>query len=222
LIGFGRSDKPADGDAYTYARHATWLADLIFNTLDLHEITLFCQDWGGLLGLRLVGESPERFAAVVASNTFLPTGDRPLGEAFEAWRAFAQRVEEFPVSFILQGASHRELNAEELKAYDAPFPDESYKAGARRFPALVPDSPEDPGAVDNRKAWAGLAAFERPFICAFGDSDPVTKGADHVLEKLIAGAAGQPHETLVDTAHFCQEDSPQRIAEIILAASGRG
>lgn len=169
LIGFGRSDKPVDRDTYTYARHATWLADLIFNRLDLTDITMFGQDWGGLLGLRLVGQNPERFAAVVASNTFLPNGEHPLGEAFEAWRSFAERVEEFPVSFILQGASQRELSAEELRAYDAPFPDERYKAGARRFPALVPAVPDDPGAIDNRAAWVGLATFDRPFICAFGD-----------------------------------------------------
>lgn len=221
LIGFGRSDKPTALQDYTYARHAGWVRDLLLRALDLHDVLLFGQDWGGLIGLRLVGQEPARFSGVVASNTFLPTGERPLGKAFEAWRSYAQSVDVFPVANILQGATTRELSPAELAAYDAPFPDESHKAGARAFPGLVPDRPDDPGAVDNRAAWEGLRAFAGPFVCAFGDSDPITAGADRVLKKLVAGAQDQPHETLADTAHFCQEDAGPRLAEILLETHAR-
>lgn len=221
LIGFGRSDKPVDREDYTYARHVGWVRDLLFGTLDLRRVVLFGQDWGGLVGLRLVGLEPDRFAAVVASNTFLPTGERPLGAAFEAWRSYSQTVDVFPVANILQGATTRELSPGELAGYEAPFPDESFKAGARQFPALVPDRPDDPGGVDNRVAWEGLRAFDGPFVCAFGDSDPITRGADRVLIAEVAGADGQPHETLQDTAHFSQEDAAPRLAEIILETRRR-
>lgn len=221
LIGFGRSDKPTALEDYTYARHVGWVRDLLFGTLDLRDAVLFGQDWGGLVGLRLVGLEPDRFSAVVASNTFLPTGERPLGEAFEAWRSYSQSVDVFPVANILQGATTRELSPGELAAYDAPFPDESYKAGARRFPALVPDHPDDPGGVDNRAAWEGLRTFPGPFVCAFGDADPITRGADRVLIAKIAGADGQPHETLRSTAHFSQEDAGPRLAEIVVETHGR-
>lgn len=221
LIGFGRSDKPTALEDYTYARHAGWIEELLFRKLELRDVVLFGQDWGGLIGLRLVGQQPERFSAVVASNTFLPTGERSLGKAFEAWRSYSQSVDVFPVANILQGATVRELSAEELAAYDAPFPDESFKAGARRFPALVPDRPDDPGAIDNRAAWEGLRSFGGPFVCAFGDSDPITRGADRVLIAQVAGAAGQPHETLGSTAHFCQEDAGPRLAEIIAETRAR-
>lgn len=214
LIGFGRSDKPARQSDYTYARHTQWLASTIAQ-LQLTGITLFCQDWGGLLGLRLVGQQPERYARVVAANTFLPTGDEPIGEAFEQWRAFSQSVPEFPVGRILDRATVRDLSEEEIAAYDAPFPDESYKAGARKFPMLVPTTPDDPAAQANRDAWKGLARFDRPFLTAFGDSDPITRGADRILQQRIAGAAGQPHVIVEQAGHFLQEDQGPRLAQII-------
>ena len=207
LIGFGRSDKPAAVEDYTYARHTEWLRTLLFDVLDLRDITLVCQDWGGLLGLRLVGMTPDRFARVSAANTYLPAGDRSPGEAFLAWREYALRTLDLPVGRIVDGATVRPLPPEVVAAYDAPFPDASYKAGARAFPALVPVDSDDPGAVDNREAWIGLSAFERPFLTCFGDSDPITRGADRVLQKLIPGAAGQPHVTLRDAGHFLQEDA---------------
>jgi haloalkane dehalogenase len=221
LIGFGRSDKPAAREDYSYARHMEWLTELLVEQLDLREAILFGQDWGGLLGLRLVAEHPERFAGVVAANTMLPTGDHDPGDGFRAWREFSQSVPEFPVGRILDGASKRELSQEELGAYDAPFPDESFKSGARQFPLLVPISPDDPAAPANRAAWEVLKAFEKPFVCAFGDSDPVTKGGDAVLIKEIPGAAGQPHETIANAAHFIQEDAGPRLAEIVIALAGR-
>jgi len=219
LIGFGRSDKPAAREDYTYARHMAWLTDLVVAHLDLTGVVLFVQDWGGLLGLRLAAEPAVRFAALVASNTFLPTGERPLGPGFEAWRAFSQDVPEFPVGRIVDGGTGRALDPAEIAAYDAPFPDESYKSGARQFPLLVPDGPEDPAVPANRAAWEVLTRWEKPFVTAFGDSDPVTRGADAVLQSLIPGAAGQPHVTLEGAAHFSQEDAGPRLAEVVVAAA---
>ncbi len=219
LIGFGRSDKPAALEDYTYARHVEWLQSLVVDHLDLRGIVLVCQDWGGLLGLRLVAEHPERFAAVVASNTMLPTGDHDPGEAFRAWREFSRTAERFDIGRIIDRASTRELSPEEIAAYDAPFPDESFKAGARQFPSLVPITPDDPASAANRAAWEVLKSWDKPFVCAFGDSDPITGGADRVLRKLIPGAEGQPHVTLEGVAHFSQEDGGEQLAEVVLAIS---
>ena len=219
LIGFGRSDKPVERSAYTYQQHVDWLRDLVVDTLDLKDAVLFCQDWGGLLGLRLVAEHPERFAGVVASNTMLPTGDHDPGEAFRAWRDYSQTTEDFAVGRIVNGGCVRELSPDEVAGYDAPFPDDSYKAGARQFPALVPAVPDDPASAANRAAWESLQRWDRPFLCAFGDSDPITGAAAPVLRKLIPGTAGQPHETLEHTGHFCQEDAGERIAQIVIAGA---
>ncbi len=215
LVGFGRSDKPAARDDYTYARHIEWLRAALFDRLDLTGLTLVCQDWGGLLGLRLVGEHAHRFARVVAANTFLPTGDRPLGAAFEAWRDYSQQVAEFPVGMIVKRGCVSDIGADAIAAYDAPFPDERYKAGARQFPTLVPASPSDPAASANKSAWAALVAFDKPFLTAFSDSDPITRGADAVLQKLIAGAKGPAHVTIAAGGHFLQEDQGPRLAEVV-------
>ncbi len=190
LVGFGRSDKPSERSDYTFARHVEWMRQLLFDRLDLSGVTLVGQDWGGLIGLRLVGEHPERFARVVAANTFLPTGDTNPGEAFFAWQRFSQEVEEFPTGGIVRGGCAKPLGPGVEAAYDAPFPDETYKAGARQFPMLVPSRPDDPAHDANVAAWVGLAAFDRPFLCAFSDSDPITKGADRHLKENIPGAAG--------------------------------
>ena len=215
LIGFGRSDKPDAQEDYTYARHVEWLSDLLVRALDLRDTVLFCQDWGGLLGLRILAEHPDRFAAAVASNTMLPTGDHDPGDAFRAWREFSRTSESFEIGRLINGGSVRTLSAQEIAAYDAPFPDERYMAGARRFPSLVPITPDDPAAAANRRAWEVLKTWRRPLVCAFGDSDPITRGGEKVLEKLIPGAAGQPHTTLAGTGHFCQEDSPAALAEMV-------
>jgi haloalkane dehalogenase len=215
LVGFGRSDKPTERSDYTFARHVEWMRDLLFDRLDLRAVTLVGQDWGGLIGLRLVGEHPDRFARVVAANTFLPTGDTDPGEAFFAWQRFSQEVEEFPTGVIVKGGCMRPISDEVLAAYDAPFPDESYKAGARAFPMLVPSRPDDPAHDANVAAWVGLAAFDRPFLCAFSDSDPITKGADGNLKERIAGAHGQPHTTIVGGGHFLQEDCGEELARVV-------
>jgi haloalkane dehalogenase len=216
LVGFGRSDKPAVRTDYTYARHVAWLGAHVVDALDLRDITLVCQDWGGLLGLRLVAAHPERFAGVVAANTFLPTGDRNPGDAFLAWQKFSQEAPELPVGAIVNGGCTTALTEGVIAAYDAPFPDESYKEGARQFPALVPTSPEDPEAPANRDAWTALKELTVPFVCAFSDQDPITKGADRVLRELVPGAQGQPHTTIEGGGHFLQEDRGPELAQVVI------
>jgi haloalkane dehalogenase len=184
--------------------------------LDLRHITLFCQDWGGLLGLRLVAEMGDRFARVVAANTFLPTGDRPAGEGFLRWQTFSQTVEDFAVGQIISFGSTSDLSPEVIAAYDAPFPDDTFKAGARQFPMLVPTSPDDPAAEANRTAWRALESWKKPFLTAFSDRDPVTKGGDLALRDRIPGTAGQPHTTTTGAGHFLQEDAGPDLAHVII------
>jgi haloalkane dehalogenase len=188
----------------------------VVDELDLRDITLVCQDWGGLLGLRLVAAHPDRFARVVAANTFLPTGDRPPGDAFLAWQAYSQQVPEMPIGRIVNGGCTTDLDPDVVAAYDAPFPDEAYKEGARQFPALVPTAPDDPESQANRDAWAVLEAFDRPVLCAFSDGDPITRGADRVLRARIPGAEGQPHTTIEGGGHFLQEDRGPELARVVV------
>jgi haloalkane dehalogenase len=216
LIGFGRSDKPTARDAYTYARHVEWMRAALFDALDLRGITLVCQDWGGLIGLRLVGEHPDRFARVVTANTFLPTGDRPLGDAFQYWRRFSQEVEDFDVGVIVGMGSTSEFTPEVAAAYNAPFPDDAFKAGARQFPTLVPSTPDDPASDANRKAWETLRAFDKPFLTAFSDKDPITRGADAAFRREVPGCAGQPHTTIEGGGHFLQEDCGEQLAQVVV------
>ena len=212
LVGFGRSDKPSEQSDYTYERHVAWMSAWLLAN-DLKDITLFCQDWGGLIGLRLVAAFPERFARVIVANTFLPVGTG-MTDGFKAWLDFSQRVPEFPVGFILDSGSARTLSEAEKAAYDAPFPDESYKNGARRFPMLVPVTPEHGSVAENKAAWKVLEAFHKPFLTAFSDGDPVTKGGDIPFQQRVPGAKGQPHTTL-HGGHFLQEDSPDELAALI-------
>jgi haloalkane dehalogenase len=163
-----------------------------------------------------VGEHPDRFARVVAANTFLPTGDANPGDAFLAWQRFSQEVPEFPTGAIINGGCTTDLSPEVIAAYDAPFPDETFKEGARQFPLLVPTAPDDPAAPANRAAWETLAAFDRPFLCAFSDGDPITKGADRALLERIPGTAGQAHTTIVGGGHFLQEDRGPELAAVVV------
>jgi haloalkane dehalogenase len=215
LVGFGRSDKPALRTDYSYQRHVDWMLDFVRGR-DLRGVTLFAQDWGGLVGLRLVAEEPERFARVVAANTFLPTGDEAVGEAFLRWRRFSQEIPVFPTGGILQAATHEELPPEVVAAYDAPFPDESYKAGARQFPLLVPTGPGDPAAEPNRRAWAALERFERPFLTAFSDGDPITRGGERAFQARVPGARGRVHPTIRGAGHFLQEDRGEELARLVV------
>jgi haloalkane dehalogenase len=215
LIGFGRSDKPIERTDYTYARHVEWMRAALFDQLNLHDVTLVGQDWGGLIGLRLVAEHPDRFARVVTANTFLPTGDVPPGEAFSRWQRFSQTVEAFPVGFIVNTGCTSDLSDEVVAAYDAPFPDERFKAGARQFPMLVPTSADDPASGANRAAWDVLRTFTRPWLTAFSDHDPITRGGDRVFQREIPGCAGQPHTTIEGGGHFLQEDRGADLARVV-------
>ncbi|MFI5297407.1 MAG: haloalkane dehalogenase [Polyangiales bacterium] len=215
LIGFGRSDKPALQEHYTYQRHVDWLVALL-KGLDVQGVTLLCQDWGGLLGLRLVAEHGARFARVVAANTFLPTGDQTPPEAFFAWQRFSQSVPELPIGMIIGSACTKAPSPEVIAAYEAPFPDETFKAGARRFPMLVPTSPDDPAAPANRAAWKQLEQWNKPFLTAFSDGDPITRGADRVLQARVPGAAGRVHPTLVGGGHFLQEDVGEELGRVVV------
>ena len=213
LVGFGRSDKPTERADYTYARHVAWLAATI-EQLDLRQITLVCQDWGGLLGLRVVAQMPDRFTRIVVANTALPTGHQPMGDAFKAWRTFSQTVPDFRAGRIVYGGTETKLTDAEQAAYDAPFPSDEFKAGARQFPMLVPDHPEDPGGIDNTAAWKVLQSLSLPVLTVFGAQDKVMAGADKVFQKRLPGAEGQPHTVLEGAGHFLQEDVGPELARL--------
>jgi haloalkane dehalogenase len=215
LIGFGRSDKPDKRTDYTYQRHVDWMTSFI-EAIDLTHATLVGQDWGGLIGLRLAAEHPDRFAHIVAANTFLPTGDRPAGEAFLRWQQFSQNTPNFDAGWIVNSGCSTDLSDEIKAAYNAPFLDDTYKEGARQFPLLVPTSPDDPAAPANRKAWDVLNNWQKPFLCAFGDSDPVTKGGDKAFIAAVPGTKCQPHTTIVGGGHFIQEDRGEELAKVIV------
>ncbi len=216
LIGFGKSDKPTEMSDYSYQGHVDWVTAFI-ERLDLKNVTLFCQDWGGLIGLRIVAAQPERFSRIVAANTFLSTGGIPMPEAFLQWQQFAKDVPEFNVGKVIKKAVVTPLTEEIQAAYDAPFPDESYKAGARIFPALVPTSLEDPASAANLKAWEVLGQWKKPFLTLFSDKDPITRGGDRAFQSMVPGTKGLKHETIVDAGHFLQEDKGEIIAEKVVA-----
>lgn len=222
LVGFGKSDKPTEKSDYTYARHVAWMQEAIIDHLDLRDVTFFGQDWGGLVGLRLVADNPDRFARVVIGNTGLPTGQGAPSDAFLAWQKFSQESPVFPIGQILQGATNTELSDAEIGAYDAPFPDEAFKEGARIFPSLVPTSIDDPAVPANLAAWEVFKSWDKPFVCCFSDDDPVTAGGDKPFLKLVPGAQGQPHVTVEHAHHFFQEDGAPQLARIILDAIARG
>ncbi|ERP91489.1 haloalkane dehalogenase [Alcanivorax sp. P2S70] len=213
LIGFGKSDKPTRIDDYSYQSHMDWLLSLL-DRLALTRITLVCQDWGSLLGLRLAAENPDRFRAIVVGNGMLPTGDQTVPTAFQLWKNFAIYSPVFPVSRIIDAASFRKLGPDEKRAYEAPFPNRKYKAGARAFPKLVPVTPNDPATQANRAAWESLKQWRKPFLTTFSNGDPITRGGDKYMQEQIPGAKGQPHQTLTG-GHFLQEDSPVAFAQAV-------
>jgi haloalkane dehalogenase len=213
LIGFGKSDKPSERADYSYERHVAWLSHWLIQC-DLNDITLFCQDWGGLIGLRLVAAFPERFARLVISNTYLPTGES-IGTGFDGWRAFSQATPEFKTGRIVAGGCLRELTSAEVAAYDAPYPDESYQAGARQFPVLVPVTAEHASVAENKAAWAVLESFTKPVLTCFGERDKVLGHLDAEIQRRIPGARGQPH-CRIEASHFSQEDQPERLVDLIL------
>ena len=217
LVGFGRSDKPTEQGDYTYARHVEWMRQLLFDRLDLRDITFFGQDWGGLVGLRLVAADPDRFARVVIGNTGLPTGHGPASEAFLAWQKFSQEADDFPIGRIVTGGCTTELSPEVVAAYDAPFPDDSYKAGARIFPTLVPTSPDDPAQPPTTPPPGRCSSRSTGRSClAYSDRDPVTKGGDAPFRAKVPGAQGQPHTTIEGGGHFLQEDCGPELAQVVI------
>jgi haloalkane dehalogenase len=216
LVGFGRSDKPTDQADYTYARHVDWMRQALFDHLDLRDITFFGQDWGGLVGLRLVAADPDRYARVAVGNTGLPTGHGTPSEAFLNWQRFSQTTEQFPVGMIINGGTTTDLAPEVVAAYDAPFPVEEAKAGARIFPTLVPTSTDDPGGIDNQAAWMVFEAFDKPLLCCFSDADPITKGGEAPFLAKVPGAQGQAHTTIEGGGHFLQEDRGPELAAVLI------
>lgn len=228
LIGFGRSDKPAKRTDHSYPNHVDWMTQFV-TELDLKNVTLFCQDWGSLIGLRIVTGAPDRFARVVAGNAALPTGPGDDGlviggqwnqpdpnaelkfeEGFMPWLKYSQTVAKFDCGVILQVATVRELTGAELDAYRAPFPDDRYNAGPRVMPTLVRSQ-----MASNREAWKVLAAFDKPFLTTFSDRDPVTKGGEKAFQKRVPGAKGQPHTIIKRAGHFLQEDASEELATLI-------
>ena len=216
LVGFGRSDKPADRKDYTYQRHVDWMQALL-DKLDLRQLTLVCQDWRGLIGLRLVARNPARFSRVVVANTGLPTGDNTMSDAFLSWRKYSQEVPEFKVGEIIAMSNPKDpLSNDIIAAYDAPFPDETYKEGARIFPSLVPITPDDPASNANREAWKILSQFEKPFVTMFSDGDPITRGGEKIFQKLVPGAKDQLHIIIKGGGHFLQENRGQEFARAVV------
>lgn len=247
LVGFGRSDKPAAPADYTYARHVHWLAGFI-EALSLNDITLVCQDWGGLIGLRVLAASEERFARVVTANTGLPDAQglgpemaEPMralfatipalppaqmgaklqenehGAGFMYWIKYCAEYPDLVISDVVRLSAMGQMSDAAAHAYDAPFPSEAYKQGARRFPSLVPIFPDDPAVVDNRQAWSVLEQFDKPFLTAFSDRDPVTAGAHRRFQESVPGARNQQHVTIEGAGHFLQEDAPEAFADAIVA-----
>jgi len=215
LIGFGRSDKPSKRSDYTYQRHVDWMNSLL-EQIELKDITLVCQDWGGLIGLRLVADHRNNFTGIVAANTGLPTGDHDPGKAFKNWQKFSQETPEFNAGNIIKGGTTTELSSAVIAAYNAPYPEEKYKEGARQFPLLVPITPDDDASAKNRAAWKVLSQWKKPFLTAFSDSDPITAGGDKLLQKLIPGTKGQKHTTIINGGHFLQEDQGESLAEVVV------
>ncbi|MCH9707973.1 MAG: haloalkane dehalogenase [Actinomycetia bacterium] len=214
LIGFGRSDKPGRIDDYTYLRHVQWVTSW-FEALDLTDVTVVVQDWGSLIGLRIVAEQNARFARVVVANGFLPTADHPVPPAFRIWRAFAKYSPWLNAGRIVGVGTATKVSAAVRAGYDAPFPDKSYLAGARAFPQLVPTSPSDAAVPANRAAWEVLGRLDKPLLALFGAKDPILGAADQPLIEHVPGAAGQPHARL-HGGHFVQEDCGPELAERIL------
>jgi haloalkane dehalogenase len=216
LVGFGRSDKPTLDADYTYARHVEWMRSVLFDTLDLRGVTLVGQDWGGLIGLRLVAEHPDRFDRVCAANTGLPDGTRRLPDAWWRFRDFVVRTPDLPIGLLVSGGVAEPMPASVVAGYEAPFPDAAYKAGARAFPDLIPQSADNPATPDNQRAWQVLEGWTKPFLCAFSDRDPITAGGERELLRRIPGTQGQPHTVIEGGGHFLQEDRGEVLADLVV------
>ena len=216
LVGFGRSDKPARVEDHSYARHVEWMRSLAFDRLDLRAVTLVGQDWGGLIGLRLAAEHPDRFARLVAANTGLPTGDQPMPQVWWQFRRVVEHASELDVARLVQAGCRHTLAPGVRAGYDAPFPDAHYQAGPRAMPLLVPTAPDDPATAANRAAWAALTTATTPLLVAFSDGDPITGGMAPILRTALAGARGRDHPLITGAGHFLQEDAGEDLAHHVL------
>ncbi|HKC29051.1 MAG TPA: haloalkane dehalogenase [Jatrophihabitans sp.] len=217
LVGFGRSDKPTRLEDHSYARHVEWVRFLVEDVLDLTGVTLVGQDWGGLIGLRLAAERPKRFARLVAANTGLPTGDHPMPDIWHRFREAIQTAPQIDIGRFVQSGCRRAMTDDVRAAYDAPFPDETYKAAPRAMPGLVPITPDDPATEANRAAWAALAASSIPALIAFSDGDPITGAMGPILQRVLPGAQGRTHPVIENAGHFLQEDAGEELAAAIAA-----
>jgi haloalkane dehalogenase len=217
LVGFGRSDKPTEVADHSYARHVEWVRALAFDVLDLNDVTVVGQDWGGLIGLRLVAEHPDRFARVVAANTGLPTGDFDMPEIWWLFHDAVAKAETLDIGRFVESGCQRPMADEVRAAYDAPFPDETYKSGPRAMPDLVPTATDDPATTANRAAWAALAEWERPFLVAFSDGDPITGAMAPILRDHVPGTRGLEHPVLEGAGHFLQEDAGTELGRAVAA-----
>ena len=215
LVGFGKSDKPTRKSDYSYAGHVAWMQAFV-EALDLTGITLFCQDWGSLIGLRVAAENEQRFARIAMGNGGLPTGDQEMPKAFSAWRAFARYSPYFPIGKIIQKATITDLSDDVVAAYDAPFPSAKYKAGARAFPMLVPTRPDDPASDANRAAWEVFRKWQKPFLTTFSNRDPITRGGEQPWQEAVPGAQGREHVRILNAGHFLQEDKGAELADILI------
>jgi haloalkane dehalogenase len=213
LVGFGRSDKPAETGDHSYARQVEWVRALAFDVLDLSDVTLVGQDWGGLIGLRVAAEHPERFTRLVAANTGLPTGDFEMPESWWRFRHSIESATTLDIARYVQSGCRTVLPDDVRAAYEAPFPGEEYKAGPRAMPTLIPTRPDDPAAAANRAAWDRLRHWDKPFLNAFSDKDPITGAMAAVFAQLIPGAKGRAHPTIENAGHFLQEDAGERLGE---------
>jgi haloalkane dehalogenase len=216
LVGFGRSDKPARRSDYSYLNHVLWMTAWM-QAMDLRRITLFCQDWGSLIGLRMVAEAPERFERIVLANGGLPTGTTRVPFAFKLWRAFARFSPWFPIGRIVKAGCYGGLGPREVAAYDAPFPSRRHRIAARLFPGFVPTTPEDPERANNERAWELFKRWDKPFLTLFSNRDPVTRGGHRIWHRLVPGAQGQPHALIRDAGHFLQEDKGAEVASAVVA-----
>ena len=215
LVGFGRSDKPQEQNDHTYYKHVEWIIKWL-KKFDLQDITLFCQDWGALIGLRVAIENQERFHRIVLSNGGLPTGEQRMSKAFLEWQEFSRNAKKFDIKRIIQSATVKNLSKEVLKAYDAPFPDDRYKLGPRIMPSLVPTTINDPEHDTNVRAIEQFKKWEKPFLTAFSDKDPITRGTEKFWKENIPGARGQNHIIVKDGGHFIQEDRGPELVDIIV------
>lgn len=216
LIGFGKSDKPVNTEDYSFENHLEWLYPVL-DKLELKNVSLFLQDWGGLLGLRLLEKYDAVIDRIILANTFLPTGQVAGNKAFLEWRNFTIKTPNFNIGRIIQGATQTELSKEVIEAYNAPFPEEIFKAGARIFPSLVPMEANDPECIKNKEVWKFLETYKKPVLTLFADKDPIMKNCEMIFQGLVPGCKGQAHEIIPNTGHFIQEDEGELLAEKTVA-----